>query len=366
MGYAACHRGRGELSSARQRAAAFLDNLPFWVEHESGGRQNWITEWTNIGEDQCLAGDLYLEKGFSDKATEAWLCALTAFEIARRLADDHTPRCGDVSAKIEATIQKFELCLAPKVKRITVRGCDYAELPAYYLPADSPARPAPAVICISTEGDSGAALLGRLLPVVTCQGMSVLVVSHVDISNLALNSQTFLSCCFDYLSRQPEVDGHRIGVYGEGISAVLATDFAMSDGRLAAAVCDGGLWNSVRSVASIGWMTRGQAVVDDCVVAARRLQSLRRINCPILIVAGGRGSASVSEAIKLQADCWAAGVDLDLAMPRMIRSSEPQVENFVSSDDSVVGWLMHKLASRSTPSWGQEADPCRYGLQSIC
>lgn len=345
MEYAACPQVRGDLASTRRDAAVFLDNLPVAAIYGAMGRQDFVARWTKIGDAHCHLADLNIKKGAVDEATEAWLCALTSFEVARRLIDEDDPQSGDVSAKVEAGVRRFGLSLEQKVERIQIACSDQAELPAHYLPAASPGSCAPAVICISREQETGAMLFGRLLPVMIGRGMSVLVVSHDDVLNHSPGqSEALLSRCLDYLSLRPDTDATRIGIYGDGLSAVLATDFAASDRRVAAAVCDGGLWNWARILASVGWLTRAADVADEEMVPARRSRWVRQLRCPVLVVAGGRGIVSVSEAIKLQADCRAARIDLELTIPRMTGTPVGEIENFVSSDDCIFGWLEHKLA----------------------
>ncbi|WP_027534384.1 S9 family peptidase [Bradyrhizobium sp. WSM3983] len=348
MEYAGWCNVRGDLWSARRAAAAFLDNLP--VEENSGaiGRQNWIARWTKIGDEQSLLGDLNIKNGAFDEATEAWLCALTAFEVARRLADEEDTQSAEISVKVEVGIQRLKSSLVRQTEQVKIAPCDQAELLAYYLPAGDPDVPVPAIICISMEKETGPTLFGRLLPVVFGRRMSVLVISHDDVSHQSRGqSEELLSCCLDYLSNRPDIDAARIGVFGEGLSAALATAFAASDRRIAAAVCDGGLWNWARTRAAISWITNDVDGVVDDVMSARRAQLTRQLTCPILVVAGGRGIVSLSEATQLQADCLAAGADLDLALPRIVRSPAGEIENFITSDDSIFGWLEHKLACSS-------------------
>lgn len=347
MEYAAWPQVEGDLSSARRRAAAFLDNLPVENDDRVIVRQDWIARWTKIGDDHCLLGDSNIECGAFDEATEAWLCALTAFEVARRLADEEHIRSADISAKVVISIQRLKSSLVREIEQVKITLCDQTELLAYYLPAGESDVPAPAILCMSMEKETGPTLLGRLLPAVIGRGMSVFVVSHDEVSHQSCGqSEALLSCCLDYLSVRPDVDPTRIGVFGEGLSAALATDLAASDRRVAAAVCDGGLWNWARTRAAINWITRGvDGVIEHDAISAPRAQ----LTCPALVVAGGRGIVSLSEAIQLQADCMAAGADLDLAVPRIVRSSESEIENFVTSDDSIFGWLEHKLAC-SSPS----------------
>lgn len=334
----------GDLASTRRGAAVFLDNL----EDISRAivRQNWVARWTNIGDAHCVLCEMNLKKGALAEATNAWLCALTAFEVARRLVDEDDPQSIEILAKVDASIRMFGLSLEQKVERVQIPCYDQAEISAYYLsPGRSDSR-APAVICVSREGETGAGLLGRLLPAVIGRGIAVLAVSHEDVSSQWRGeSDVTLSCCLDDLSVRPGVDAARIGVYGEVLSAALATDFAISDRRVAVAVCDGGLWNWARTLASVGRTMQTASGPDETLLSARRSRLARKLKCPVLLVAGGRGTVSLSEAIKLQADCAAAKIDLELTMPRISRTPIGEIENFVSTDDHIVGWLEQKLTA---------------------
>lgn len=345
MDGAAWPQVRGDLSSTRWGAAAFLNNLEAACTTIS--RTEWVIRWINIGDAHRLLGDTNIEKGYFDEAAEDWLCALTAFEVARRLAYEDASEIEGVPAKINAVIQKFG-AVKQNIERVQIECCDQVEIVAHYLPADGRISSAPAIICISTEEETATTLLGRLLPVVIDRGMSVLVVAHEDVSNSRRGqSDVFLSCCVDYLLTRSDIDAAHIGVYGDGLSATLATDFAASDSRVAAAVCDGGLWNLTRMLASVDWLARTADVRDEDMVSARRLQLLRRLRCPVLVVAGGRGIVSASEAMKLLRDGPAAPIDLQLAIPRMIATDAGEVENFVTSDDRIFGWLEHQLVLSS-------------------
>lgn len=342
MEHAFSCRVRGDLLSARQDAASFLDNFA-----GETSRQDWIAEWRKIGDHHYVLGDLKVKRGALDEATEAWLCALTAFEIVKRLVEEGDPQSGDVSAKVDLVIERLESSPAQQIERVKITCCDGTELLAYYVPAGNPDAYAPAVICISSEQETGAALLGRLLPVVIGQGLSVLFISHEELSARSRNqSVMMLSCCLDYLSARPEINADQIAIYGEGLSAALATDFAAADRRLAAAVCDGGLWNWARLLASVGWLTKDGGAGEESITSALRSQLLAQLKCPVLVVAGGRGIVSVSEAITLQDDCMAS-IDLELTVPRVVRTRGEEIENFVASDECVFRWLEQKLLRSS-------------------
>ncbi|MEY9981508.1 pimeloyl-ACP methyl ester carboxylesterase [Bradyrhizobium yuanmingense] len=335
----------GSLASTRRVAELFLEG--FHGNYGALTRPSWIARWTGLAENHCVVAASNVQGGASEQAIEAWLCALTAFEVARRLADDSVPENANVSAKVDASMQTFTPLLH-ELERVRIVGCEQGEFHSYYLSAARPGLCAPAVICISNEDETEATLLARLLPVVIGRSTSILVVAHSSISNdWPGQSELILSCCFDYLSARPDVDATRIGVYGEGWSAVLATNFALAERRVAAAVCDGGLWNWARTQAFNDWMMNATSAIDESTLSRRRSRLARQLKCPVLVVAGGRGMVSVPEAIKLEADCAEAGVDLELAMPRMTRTSVGEFENFVAADECIFEWLGRKLTRRS-------------------
>lgn len=332
------------LESTRRSAALFLAS--FSGRYEATSRRHFVARWTNIGDAHCRCGELNVERGALDAAMESWLCALTAFEVARRLVDEEDPQAGDVLAKLEAGISHFG-SLEGRVCRVEIASCDERKLPAYYVSSGRSDLRAPAVICISREDETGAMLLGRLLPAIASRGMTALVVAYDDVSTTRPGRSEILSSCFDHLSARHEVDASRIGIYGEGLSAALATDFALADRRIAAAVCDGGLWNWARTQASISWMTGTSDVLDDSLASEHRSRLARRLKCPILVVAGGRSIVSIRESIKLESDCTAARIDIKLLMPRLESTAGGDFENFAACDEDILSWLEQKLARTS-------------------
>lgn len=334
-----------DLASTRRKVAKFLDDLD--NIYGAVGRQNCVVSWADIADAHFLRGDQNTAEGALDEASENWLCALTAFEVVRRLADERDPRSSEVLAKVEAGIQKIGRSRGLRGECVRIACCHESDFLASYWSTGESDLGRPAVICITSEGETRETLLARLLPVMIDRTMSVLVVSHNDVSNDRCGHSEVLSNCLDYLATRRDLDAARIGVYGDGISAALATDFALSDRRVAAAVCDGGLWDWTRTQASIGWLTRTVDLPDQDVLSARRSQLARQLRCPVLVIAGAGSSVCEAEAVKLQADCVGAPIDLELTIPRMASTPLGEIENFVISDECVFTWLEHKLASRA-------------------
>lgn len=332
-----------DLASTRRGAATFLET--FDVPYSAACHREWGAKWTEIGDAHDLVGDVHLGMGELGNAEKSWLCALTAFEVARRMTREDAAECEKATAKIKAAVRKVG-ALDQKIECVPVKCYDQSEIMTYYLSAAGMSK-APAVICISTEEESATTLLGRLLPVVVKRSISVLVVPRQDISNSRGQSDMALSCCLDYLSVRSDVDAGRIGVYGDGLSAALASQFALLDRRVAAAVCDGGLWNLARMLASTQWMAGSADVLDEKVVSARRSRMIQQFKCPVLVVATSRGMVSLSEASNLLNHASAAPIDLQLVTPETIASRFEEIEDFVTFDERIFGWLEHKLLPNS-------------------
>src|SRR5205814_10342235 len=127
-----------------------------------------------------------------------------------------------------------------------------------------------------------------LLPASLRRNMSLLLIDACSLPfHRPFKPEQILQCWLDYLEARPDVDAQRIAIYGEGAGASHASRLALSDRRIAAAVCDGGLLTSAVRQASLRWMTGvGQAAHDG--TSTGSLLPARRIPCPLLMVVGSR------------------------------------------------------------------------------
>ncbi|MCP3465693.1 S9 family peptidase [Bradyrhizobium sp. CCGUVB23] len=324
------------LADVRHAAAAFLDNL---LVAAPGDRDRWIHNWMTVGDRYRDSAEFAIRKKLQTSSSESWFCALTAFEVARELADPGSSSSIALEDRMEASLRSFEACEPRRVERVEIEPFDQVRLAGCFLPPACRARPAPVVICISDEESSVDTSLSRLLPAAEGRNLSILVVRGDDASRHRLfGPEAFLASWVNYLESRSDVDADRIAVSGERMAASHASRIAATDRRIVAAVCDGGLWTAVRHRANVGWMT---GIWDPATDRARTssLQLVQRMRCPVLIVAGGRAMVDQQDALELQADCKLAGVDCSIAISR----GSGELENFVTKDDFVLDWLERKL-----------------------
>lgn len=229
-------------------------------------------------------------------------------------------------------------------------GADRAPLQACFWPAPRGLGGAPVVICIGEEGETLELLAGRLAPAAAGTGLALLLVAMSDVQDAPglqhaglITAEMRLGDCIDHLVSRGDVDVERIAVRGDGLAAALATRLAISDARIAAAVCDGGLWDASRVRAGIGWLA-GQEGTSGLDAAAQRTRLVRRIRCPFLVVADERGVICTAEALALQADCALLGVRMDLDIPPAAASVQETIEGLLRSEAGIVDWLVSSLA----------------------
>lgn len=336
------------LAYVRQNAAAFLESLQL-VDLQGSNRDRWLNTWLAVGERHRLSlGDPGGAMPTSKTSVEPWLCALTAFQVAKRLANGDDARNEDISARIAACAHEFELRHVRPLERIELDSLDEVRLTGIFLPGSGSGPRVPVVICISDETESESAMLSRILPALIGRGISVLVVGGENISwNRTFNAEILLRCWLDYLASRSDVDVSRIAVFGDGTAAAHASSLAATDQRVAAAVCDGGLWRSVRTHAAVRWLTSARDAEDIEDLSIYRSSLAFRTRCPVLIVAGARGFVREHEALALHDCCRRSGLDVSVVMPRSVPALSGQIDNFLTCDDFIFDWLESKLYSKS-------------------
>lgn len=343
--HGSCDGAGGSLARLRKRASEFFESLPVAELAREAHRQLWLSDWLRVADDYRAFARAAREDGLVRVAREAWLCSLTASEVARTLTCPGDIARTDLADQVSSPGDGIEDDLGEAIERLTIDCHDDGSLTGFFVPASRHERAAPVVICVSDENITLRSMMSRLLPASLRRNMSLLVVDPGNPSNgRRLKPEHMLQCWLDHLETRPDVDGQRIAIYGEGAGAGHASRLALAERRIAAAVCDGGLLTSALRRASIRWMTGFERAVHED-GSTDSLLPPPRIPCPLLMVVGSRSMLREEDALELQAGYRQAGGDCSIVVPNCIPHPLGEVENFVAVDDFIFEWLDSRLGA---------------------
>ena len=338
-----CDGAGRTLACLRKRASHFFESLSVAELVREAHRHRWISEWLRISGEYRIFAESARVTSSAQIAREAWLCSLTALEVARNLSWPGDPGGTDLVDKVRLCLRGFEEDAGSAIERVEIDCFDQGSLAGYFLPAFPDRSFAPAVICVSDEDITLGSMMSRLLPASGRRNVSLLLVDAGDSSGRSpFKPAHILQCWLDYLEARPDVDSQQIAVYGEGAAASHASRLALVDRRMAAAVCDGGIATPVMRRASLRWMIGVEHAVRDG-PSTGSLLPLCRIPCPLLMVVGSRSMVWEEDALELQAGYRQAGADCATVVPNCIPHPLGEVENFIAVDDFIFEWLDSKL-----------------------
>ena len=352
--YGSCDGAGGNLVRLRGRASEFFDSLPVAELASEAHRRLLISDWLRVAEDYRTLSEFARADGSGRIAHEARMCSQTAIEVVRSLSCPGDITDADLAGKVATGLRSFEDGAGLAIDRVEIDCFGQEVLAGFFVQGGRRGACAPVVICISDEDITGSSMMGRLPPALLRRNMSLLLIGACNSSHRrAFKPEHVLQCCLDYLQARPDVDRQRIAIYGEGAAAPHASRLALTDRRIAAAVCDGGLLTQLMRRAPFRWMTGLEHSDQDGSSAGSMLPS-RRLSCPLLVAVGSRSMVREREALELRAFYQQAGADCSIVVPNCIPHPLGEVENFIAVDDFIFEWLDSKLGA------GRQLDPVTY------
>lgn len=348
--HSSCDGAGASLARLRHRASEFFESLSVADLVREASRHLWVSDWLRVADDYRISAESARGDESTLIAMEAWLCSLTALEVARTLSCPGDLADGDLTDRFDRGLRGLEDEAGPAIERVKIDGFDQGPLTGLFRPARHQGR-SPVVICIADEEATVGAMMSRLLPAFCRRNMSVLVIDAVDSSiRRPFKPEHVLPCWLDYLEARPDVDSRRIAVYGEGAGASQASRLALLDRRIAAAVCDGGIAapNMRRGLLRLKSGVERAATSPDPVLPSHPMP------CPLLVVVGSRSMVWKEDALALQDGYRQAGADCSTVVPNWIPHPLGEAENFIAVDDFILEWLDSKLGA------GRQLDSVTY------
>jgi dienelactone hydrolase len=315
-----------------------------------GDGESWFRAWNQLAERNRARADQAFERGSLPAATSNWLRASIYYRTSELFLSAEDGRRRAAILDMRKCAQSYLRNSSPKGE-ILQMPFGNSTMEAYYLRANGIARQ-PVVVCVGSTDDFKEDLLCSIPRIASESGYSVLLVD-VSGSGTGIRStnaiepvvevEDVIGHWIDHLWDRSDVDGSRLAVYGIGLGGAYATRFASRDRRIAAAVCDGGLWDYRERM----FVERRLRKLDDTLIDSRltaRLMlagPLQTIDCPYLVTMGAQDRSGVQDTSALFDAARSAGLAAHLKVfaPEETGSFPDHVDNPALVHEYVFDWL---------------------------
>lgn len=345
-----CQQGAATVSECVQAASRLDPDKP----------ETWSAEWWRLAETSAARAAGAQRNGHRVTSRGNWLRAMNYFKAAALPLDEGSERRAALLARMAHCGREFvaQLDTAGEVVQIPWL-VDYA-LQGYLL-RPAPRGAAPVLLCVAEPGEHKEDFLWKIAGDALARGLSVLAVdllgadmgARLDTIIGMAELDTAVSACIDFVQSRDDLDSRRIAVVGDGChSSYLARGIAQ-DGRVAAAVCDGGLWELMEAA----YMIRRRAVArPDMELELAGDGLISRLGCPVLVPLGESSWLNPEFVRPIVERVRGAGRDISLRIftAEETASSHGQADNPTLANEVILDWLGSRLGG-SKPSTA--ADP---------
>jgi dienelactone hydrolase len=285
-------------------------------------------------------------------ARRNWLRAINYYNAATLLLDSADARRRASVVTMQECARSFLRYCSPAGEVVTLPWLRGHSLQGYFLPGPSTSGPAPTVICIGEPGHRKEEFLFKLAPHARERGLSMFAVDllgergdeFLDEIVGRPDIETSISSVMDYLVSRPDVDSGRVAVVADAWGSSFVARSVACEPRLAAAVCDGGLWD-LHERAFLA--SRHNAVPP---TEASRIA--RNIDCPVLVTLGEDGWLKpdrVREMIQ-QLKTWGMDVTLKIFTASETAAAQGHADNPSLANEYIFDWLASRLGTLAAQS----------------
>lgn len=343
------------LAAAQEGGSSIAECFEAAYQIRNGDDSSWYAQWKILAEANRTRGDAALASGYIATARRNWLRAIGYYNSSALLLDNADERRWASVTAMQECARRFLQYRSPVGEVVTLPWLSGHTLQGYFLPAPSIHRPAPIVICIGEPGHRKEEFLSKLAPHALERGLSMLAIDLLGVrsddflEDLVKRSDldSFLSPVVDYLLSRDDVDGRGILVLADGWGSSLVARSVASEPRVAAAVCDGGLWylHELTFLAS-----RAQHQCASICLEEQMGRIVRDISCPVLITLGENGWLEPARVRDIVQRLKLHGLDVTLKFFTATETAAGQghADNPSLANEHIFDWLVSQLGTRQT------------------
>lgn len=312
-------------------------------------RESWPREWKRTADANSERAQKALDDGHVLTAQSNWLRAVSYYLAA---VTDLDPLDRDT----EGLLQRLRRCahlyldhLTPGGEVVEIPWLDGYSLEGYFLPAQDNSKRAPVVICVAEPGQRKEEFLYKTARYARDRDMSLLAVDLMGPDGgLRFGEvvgrpdlETAVGSVLDYLLTRDDVDEARVAIFGDGAaSSFVARGIALDD-RLAAAVCDGGMWDLLEQ----NFLKRRMPKQNEMLPPRGYRPLAQAFKCPVLITVGEDGWLEADRVFDLVNQLRSNRQDVSLKIFRRSETASQQghIDNPSLANEFIFDWIADRL-----------------------
>ncbi|TQF28136.1 dienelactone hydrolase [Bradyrhizobium sp. UNPF46] len=340
------------LTAAQEGGATIAECLMIARHLESSDDRSWHREWKRLAQANRQRAEAAFAEGHLASAQRNWLRAMNYYGAAAMPLDQADERRWVAVLTMQECARRYLSARSPAGEVVTIPWLDGHALQGYFLPAPSGSARAPTVICIGEPGHRKEEFLYKLVPHARERGFSMLALDlfgdrrddYIDVLLRRGDLESAIPCVMDHLEARGDVDFARVGIIADGWGSSFVARAVLQEPRLAAAVCDGGLWD----LHERAFFASRFALSDVGIVPVPHAPLMASsADCPVLITLGEDGWLKADRARQLVQSSrhGASDVMLKVFTAAETGAAQAHADNPSLANEYIFDWLESRLGA---------------------
>lgn len=341
------------LTAAQEGGATIAECLMIARQLKRGDGRSWHREWKKLAQANRQRAEAASAEGHMASARRNWLRAMNYYGAAAMPLEQDDERRWVAVLAMQECARSYLSARSPVGEVVTVPWLDGHALQGYFLPAPTGSGRAPTVICIGEPGHRKEEFLFKLVPHACERGFSVLALDlfgdqrddYIDVLLRRRDLESAIPCVMDYLETRSDVDFARVAIVADGWGSSFVARAVLQEPRLAAAVCDGGLWD----LHERAFFASRFALSDVSIVPVPHAPLMASsIDCPVLITLGEDGWLKADRARQIvQSSRIGSSSDVMLKVFTAAETGAAQAhaDNPSLANEYIFDWLESRLGA---------------------
>jgi hypothetical protein len=331
------------LAASQEGAASVAEALRTASRIDPSDFRSWLREWQDLARKNSRRADDALAAGQLPTACANWLRATTYYLASIRPPDAPAEVWREATRSAQACMRLFIRHGMTGGEVVTLGSRDGAPLEGYFVAGDAAAT-GPSLLCIGEPHLHKESILSLIHQHAGRRRMSMLAIDcfgagsdlrPLDEVDDQLHANA-ISTGLDHLLSRKDVDAQRIVVMAAGASSSRVARAVAANPRVAAVVCDAGLWEAIETRYLLNRRHGGEQRLMPGVIPPDL-----RFEFPVLVTTGEFGWLDRSAAESFLAPRASRGENITLKTFREsdTASAQGHFDNPTAANEYIFDWI---------------------------